>query len=85
MAVADRNGLPIAIRIASGETHEATLALKTIQSCFTEDLRVNLIGDKAYDSAALRDQMSSLGIELISPRRSGRLLKTQGGGHLRRY
>ncbi|RYF52389.1 MAG: hypothetical protein EOO38_00385 [Cytophagaceae bacterium] len=64
--MADRNKLPIVIRIASDERHEATLVRKTIQRCFIEYLPVNLVGDKDYDSAALRDQLSSLGVQLIS-------------------
>ena len=85
MAVADRNGLPIAVGIASGEKHETTLAYKTVKSCFTGQLPKNLIGDKAYDSAALTKELARLGVRLISPHRSGRIAKTQDGRRLRRY
>jgi transposase len=44
-----------------------------------------LIGDKAYDSDALDEQMSEYGIEMISPNRSNRQQKTQDGRQLRRY
>jgi len=44
-----------------------------------------LIGDKAYDSDALDEQMSEYGIEMISPNRSNRKQKTQDGRQLRRY
>jgi transposase len=44
-----------------------------------------LIGDKAYDSDALDEQMSEYGIEMISPNRSNRKQKTQDGRPLRRY
>jgi len=44
-----------------------------------------LIGDKAYDSDALDQQMSEYGIEMISPNRSNRKQKTQDGRPLRRY
>jgi len=44
-----------------------------------------LIGDKAYDSDALDEQMREYGIEMISPNRSNRKQKTQDGWLLRRY
>jgi transposase len=44
-----------------------------------------LIGDKAYDSDALDEQMSEYGIEMISPNRTNRKQRTQDGRPLRRY
>jgi IS4 transposase len=44
-----------------------------------------LIGDKAYDSDALDQQLSECGIEMISPNRTNRKQKTQDGRPLRRY
>jgi len=45
-----------------------------------------LIGDKAYDSDALDEQLAEkYGIEMISPNRSNRKQKTQDGRPLRRY
>jgi transposase len=45
-----------------------------------------LIGDKAYDSDALDEQLTEeYGIEMISPNRSNRKQKTQAGRPLRRY
>ena len=85
MAVADRNGLPISVGIASGEKHETKLACKAIKSCFTGELPNNLVGDKAYDSDALTRDLASLGVRLIAPHRSGRISKTQDGRRLRRY
>ncbi len=41
---------------------EAVLA-----GCFLDELPERLIGDKAYDSDALDEQMSEYGIEMISP------------------
>jgi hypothetical protein len=63
MAGANRNGLPNAIRIESDQRYEATLALETIQRCFTAELLVDVIGCKLTEGAALRDRMSSLGLE----------------------
>jgi len=45
----------------------------------------NLIGDRAYDSDALDQELKKDGIELIAPHRSNRELKTQDGRRLRRY
>jgi transposase len=44
-----------------------------------------LIVDKAYDSAALDEQMREYGIDMISPNRSNRKQKTQSGRSLRLY
>jgi hypothetical protein len=43
-----------------------------------------LIGDKAYDSDALDEQMSEYGIEMISPNRTSRKQRTQDGHRLLR-
>ena len=59
---------------------EAVLA-----GCFLDELPERLIGDKAYDSDALDEQMREYGIEMISPNRSNRKQKTQDGRPLRRY
>ena len=59
---------------------EAVLA-----GCFLDELPERLIGDKAYDSDALDEQMREYGIEMISPNRSNRKQKTQDGWLLRRY
>ena len=46
-----------------------------------------LIGDKAYDSDQLADELAGRGVELIAPHRSNRKPenKTQDGRPLRRY
>lgn len=59
---------------------EAVLA-----GCFLDELPEWLIGDKAYDSDALDEQMSEDGIEMISPNRSNHKHKIQDGCPLRRY
>jgi len=59
----------------------------TIDSSFTQYAPDKLIGDKAYDSDKLDQQLSEeRGIELISPHRKGRKKpRTQDGRKLRRY
>jgi transposase len=45
----------------------------------------HLIGDRAYDSDRLDDDLKQDGVNLIAPHRSTRKLKTQDGRPLRRY
>ena len=85
MAVADRNGLPISARIASGERHESQLVEATIEARATSEKPKRLIGDKAYDSDPLDLAMAGQGIEMISPHRSRKRSRTQDGRSLRRY
>ena len=82
MAVADRNGLPIAARIASGERHETQLAKQTQLDPFVPARPSLVIGDKAYDSDKLDAELLDWGIELVAPpRRDKRRVKpkTQDG------
>jgi transposase len=87
MAVADRNGLPLAVGTASGARHESQLVVETLDARFTEEAPQVLIGDKAYDSDALDNQLETeLGIELISPHRARRKRPpTQDPTRLKRY
>lgn len=85
MAVADRNGLPLAIGIASGERHETQLVEQTLNASFLKKLPERLIGDRAYDSDKLDAQLAKRGIEMISPHGPRRKNKTQDGRPLRRY
>jgi transposase len=60
---------------------EAVLA-----GCFLDQLPERLIGDKAYDSGALDEQMAErYGVQMIAPNRRNRKQKTQDGRQLRRY
>ena len=88
MAVADRRGLPIAVGIASGPRHEATLVLETLGQQFVRGHLVRLIGDRAYDSRPLQAELASRGTELIAPLRRGSWInrvRKQDGRPLRRY
>jgi len=50
MAVADGNGLPVAVHVAPASPHEVTLVEETVSKCFVADEKpARLIGDKAYD------------------------------------
>lgn len=90
MAVADGNGLPVAIHVTSASPHEVTLVEETVSQCFVADENpARLIGDKAYDSDSLDYHLAvEYGIEMIAPHRlSGfrKRPKTQDGRVLRRY
>jgi transposase len=87
MAIADAAGLPIAAHVESASPHEIKLVEATIDSCFTQYAPDKLIGDKAYDSDKLDEQLlDERGIEMIAPHRKGRKKpKTQDGRKLRRY
>ncbi len=85
MAVADRNGLPIAIGIASGQRNEVTLVHETLRQRFLKQLPQRLIGDRAYDSNGLDTELAALGVEMIAPHNPTRKTKTQDGRPLRRY
>ena len=86
MAVADRFGLPVAILAESASPHEVRLVEKTVCERFTDERPEKLIGDKAYDSDPLDEQLKKLGIEMIAPHKANRKrAKTQDGRKLRRY
>jgi transposase len=86
MAIADSAGIPVSIHVGSASPHEVTLVSETLYSRFTEDQPLRLIGDRAYDSDILDEELSQEGIEMISPHREGRRrAATQDGRALRRY
>ena len=85
MVISDRSGLPVAARIASGPRNEQKLVVETIDARFTKAFPRLLIGDKAYDSDQLDEQLRREGIEMIAPHRGTRKRKTQDGRRLRRY
>ena len=86
MAVADRNGLPIALYIAGASTHEGKLVERTLDHRFVRPTPRRLIGDKAYDDDGLDAKLRRRRVKMISPHRSNRKrLATQDGRELRRY
>ena len=86
MAITDRAGLPVSIYEESASPHEVTLVGQTIRARFIADKPVRLIGDRAYDSDPLDEELAQEGIEMISPNRSNRVKSNrQDGRPLRRY
>ena len=69
MANCDRDGLPIAVHVASASLYEPDLVPATLDARFLEDLPTRLIGDRGYDGDALDETlMTTYGIEMITRR-----------------
>jgi transposase len=86
VAVADSTGLPLAVYTTSASPHEVTLVGKTLVERFIDEKPQRLIGDKAYDSDPLDEEMAANDIEMIAPHKENRKkAKTQDGRKLRRY
>ena len=85
MALADRSGLPVAVRIESASPHEVKLVEPTLVEMVVPEAPQNLIGDNAYDSDKLDAELKLYGIEVIAPHRRNRKNKTQDGRRLRRH
>lgn len=83
MAVADRNGLPVACGIASGQRNEQKLVVDTLKARFLKALPKRLVGDKAYDSDPLDAELAQMGVEMIAPHHPKRRRITQDGRKLR--
>lgn len=86
MGIADRHGLPLAVRTESASPAEVKLVAVTLDERVVADVPERLIGDKAYDSDRLDAQlMQEYGTEMIAPNRQNRKVPTQDGRPLRRY
>ena len=86
MAIVDRHGLPLAVSTHAANHHEVTLVQLSFEFYMIEAKPENLIGDRAYDSNTLDEELRQEGIEIISPHRQNRVKpKTQDGRRLHRY
>jgi len=86
MGLADGHGLPLALRAESASPAEVKLVEQTMEERFVADVPERLIGDKAYDSDRLDEQMmQKFGTEMIAPNKVNRRVRTQDGRSLRRY
>ena len=85
MAIADRSGLPISATIAAGQRHEVRLVDAAIQERFTTEKPERCIGDKAYDSAPLEEELAQQDIKLIAPKKRKGSRRWPDGRELRRY
>ncbi len=87
MLLVDARGLPVAVDTMSASPHESQLVQGLFEFMLTEQRPERVIGDKAYDSDQLDEELADEGVELIAPHRSNRRPenKTQDGRPLRRY
>ena len=87
MIMVDRKGLPIAVNTGSASPHESTLVEPLFDFMVSVDFPEKLIGDKAYDSDRLDENLARKGVEMIAPHRANRKPEnqTQDGRKLRRY
>jgi transposase len=87
MVMVDARGLPMAIDTCSASPHESQLVQRLFDFMLSDEYPQRLIGDKAYDSDQLDEDLAQMDIELIAPHRSSRKAenKTQDGRPLRRY
>jgi hypothetical protein len=70
MAIADASGLPFSVCLASTSPHEVKLAEMALDSLFITGMPEKLIGDKAYDSDDLDENiLKKYGVEMIAPAR----------------
>jgi transposase len=85
VAITAGNSLPLGVSFESASPAECRLVVAVLAGCFPNHLPERLIGDKAYDSDALNEQMSEYGVEIISPNWSNCKQKPEGGRPPRRY
>lgn len=87
MVLVDARGLPVAVTTGSASPHESKLVQGLFDFMLTLDTPERIIGDKAYDSDQLDEDLEGEDIELIAPHRANRKPEnvTQDGRPLRRY
>jgi hypothetical protein len=86
MGIVDRNGLLLAVTTYAANHSEVTLIQLTFDFYMIEAKPEKLVGDRAYNSDRLDNDLKNGGVEMIAPRRKNRVMhKTQKGQKLRRY
>jgi transposase len=87
MVWVDAQGLPVAVDTAPANPHENRLVQQVFDFMLSTEPPERLIGDKAYASDALDEELAAEGIEMISPHRQHRKPenKTRDRRPLRRY
>ena len=68
-ALADAKGRLIAILLTAGEAHDCPVAKRLIRRVKSPE---RLLGDRAYDSAELREQLDERGTKPVIPNRCNR-------------
>src|SRR5689334_25094918 len=68
-ALADAKGRLIAILLTGGEAHDCPVAERLINRV---EAAVRMLGDKAYDSSELREELEQRGTKPVIPKRGNR-------------
>ena len=85
MAIVEKHGYPIGLRVASASPAEIKLVEKTIETLTVSEKPGCLIGDKAWDSDLMDKRLEEkYGIKLIAPNCRNRQ-KSQDRRSLRKY
>jgi hypothetical protein len=68
MAIVDRRSLPVAVHVARASPAEVRLVRPTLDDRFLANFPPPLIGDKAYDSDPLDEELrQECAVDLIAP------------------
>ena len=74
MAIVNEVGIPVSIMVTSAQPHESQLVEKTLKNVASLCKPTHLIGDKAYDSASLRENLKKQhDIDLVAPHKQNRV------------
>lgn len=85
-AIVDRHGLPLSVSTHAASHHEINLVQLSFNFYMIETTPDKLIGDRAYDSDRLNQELAQQDIEMIAPHRKNRTKKkSQDGRKLRRF
>ncbi|MBK9120912.1 MAG: transposase [Phycisphaerales bacterium] len=72
MVLVDARGLPVAIDTAPADAHESRCVQALFDFVLTRETPPRVIGDKAYDSDKLDEELAQRGMEMIAPHRGNR-------------
>ena len=72
MVLVDARGLPVAIDVVPADAHESRCVQALFDFMLTRETPPRVIGDKAYDSDKLDEELAQRGVELIAPHRRNR-------------
>ena len=67
MAITDQNGFPVSVLLTSASPHESKLVGLSIDRRLTHKVADRLMGDRAYDSDPLDQEMLKFGIRMLAP------------------
>lgn len=69
--VCEKTGKPVHFHLSSGNIHDCTMAEHLLDGVDTDETE-RVIGDKGYDSDAIREKVETLGAEAVIPFKNNR-------------